>query len=77
MTRRTSPPTFGWIATNVLTSLGEFGKAMPSALANRVIRGYDPTPRLAARWPVRVQIGDVAIAGGAIRMRPAGERTRR
>jgi hypothetical protein len=49
------------------------GVPVPSALVNWVIRNYDPTPRLAARMPVPVGIGEVAIAPDAIRIRPRKE----
>lgn len=49
------------------------GVPVPAALVNWVIRNYDPTPRLAARMPVPVGIGDVAIAPDAIRIRPGKE----
>jgi hypothetical protein len=50
---------------------------LPDVLVNWVIRNYDPTPRLAARVPVPVGIGEVAIAPDAIRIRPTKEPARR
>lgn len=44
------------------------GVPVPSVLVNWVARNYDPTPRLAARLPVPVGIGQVTIAADAIRI---------
>jgi hypothetical protein len=46
------------------------GVPIPGALVNWVIRNYDPTPRLAARLPVPVEIGDVVIRRDAVEIRP-------
>jgi 4-amino-4-deoxy-L-arabinose transferase-like glycosyltransferase len=50
------------------------GIPVPSFLVNWVVRNYDPTPRIAARLPVPVRIGEVAVDSGAIRIgaRPEG-----
>jgi hypothetical protein len=50
---------------------------VPSALVNWVVRNYDPVPRLAARLPLRVQIGEVAVTPDAIRIQPSSEADRR
>ena len=46
------------------------GMPIPDAFVNWVIRNYDPTPRLAARLPVPVEIGDVAIRPEAVHIGP-------
>jgi hypothetical protein len=50
---------------------------LPDALVHWVIRNYDPTPRLAARMPVPVGIGDVTITPEAIAIRSGKEAARR
>ena len=47
------------------------GMPIPDAFVNWVIRNYDPTPRLALRLPVLVEIGEVAIRPEAVQIRPA------
>jgi hypothetical protein len=44
------------------------GVPVPGALANWVIRGLDPTPRLASRPRVPVEIGRVSVGDGARRI---------
>jgi hypothetical protein len=53
------------------------GVPLPDALVHWVIRNYDPTPRLAARMPVPVGIGDVTITPEAIAIRSGKEAARR
>ena len=44
------------------------GVRVPDALVNWVVRGLDPSRRIASRVPMRVEIGDVRIAPDAIRI---------
>jgi hypothetical protein len=44
------------------------GVRVPDALVNWVVRGLDPSRRIASRLPMRVEIGDVHIAPDAIRI---------
>ena len=53
------------------SSGGLGGLPIPDAFVNWVIRNYDPTPRLASRLPVLVEIGEVAIRPEAVQIRPA------
>jgi hypothetical protein len=41
---------------------------VPDALVNWVIRGLDPSPRLASRARFPVEIGRVSIGDGALRI---------
>jgi hypothetical protein len=45
------------------------GVPVPGALVDWVVRGYDPSLRLASRLPVPVEIGRVDIAPDAVRIR--------
>jgi dolichyl-phosphate-mannose-protein mannosyltransferase/DUF2993 family protein len=53
------------------------GVPIPSPLVNWVLSAWDPSPRLAARLPIRVEIGQIGIANGAIEIRATGERAKR
>jgi hypothetical protein len=46
------------------------GVPVPGAVVDWVLRHYDPTPRLAARLPVPVELGAVSIDGDAVRITP-------
>jgi hypothetical protein len=51
-----------------------FGRlTVPSRLVNWVIRNYDPTPRMAARLPVPVEVAEITIGGDAVRIGGARE----
>lgn len=50
---------------------------LPSALVNWVVRNYDPTPRMAARLPVTVQVRPITIAPDAVRIGGVTEAGRR
>jgi len=47
------------------------GVPVPGIVLDWVVRGYDPTLRLASRLPVPVEIGRVVIARDAIRISPS------
>lgn len=46
------------------------GVGVPDALVNWVVRGLDPSPRLASRARFPVEIGRVTVADGAVRISP-------
>jgi dolichyl-phosphate-mannose-protein mannosyltransferase len=49
-----------------LVSVG--GLTIPAPLVNWVVRNYDPSPVLAARAPVRLEVGRIAISPDAIKI---------
>jgi hypothetical protein len=52
--------------TPELVSVG--GVTIPAPLVNWVVRNYDPSPVLAARAPVRLEVGRIEISPDAIRI---------
>lgn len=46
------------------------GVPVPAVLVDWVIRNYDPSPRLASRLPVAVELGRLEVAPDAIRVSP-------
>ena len=46
------------------------GVTVPAALVDWVARNYDPSPVLAARAPVRLEVGRIEISPDAIRILP-------
>jgi hypothetical protein len=44
---------------------------IPEALANWVIRQYDPAPRIASRAPFAIAVGRIVVTPEAVRIVPA------